>query len=309
MPMKRYNVKDNTGNKVFSVVEDSECCERQCFGSGSSFIMNVTDLSNQEVIRLVHPFVCCTQELEVQSPPGTAIGYVRQNLNVCLPKFTVENEREVTTMIPSPDPYHFPSHLETFTRMDQLFVFREVTMEERIAEGFFGIKPIKKYNVKDETGNKVFSILEDSERYARKMYGSGRSFIMKITDQSNQEVIRLVHPSVCCYINHELEVQSPPGTPIGYVRQNLHACLPKFTVENEREITAMIPSSDPYYCPSHLDTLARINQLFVYQKQTTKEYVAEVCCGIIPVRSYCVTDGTGNKVFSILEDSECCDRL
>ncbi|XP_050950050.1 phospholipid scramblase 1 [Labeo rohita] len=141
---------------------------------------------------------------------------------------------EVTTMIPSPDPYHFPSHLETFTRMDQLFVFREVTMEERIAEGFFGIKPIKKYNVKDETGNKVFSILEDSERYARKMYGSGRSFIMKITDQSNQEVIRLVHPSVCCYINHELEVQSPPGTPIGYVRQNLHACLPKFTVENER---------------------------------------------------------------------------
>ncbi|RXN28466.1 NADH dehydrogenase [ubiquinone] 1 alpha subcomplex subunit 2 [Labeo rohita] len=31
-----------------------------------------------------------------------------------------------------------------------------------------------------------------------------------------------------------LEVQSPPGFVIGYVRQNCHVCLPKFTVENTR---------------------------------------------------------------------------
>ncbi|XP_016361258.1 phospholipid scramblase 2-like [Sinocyclocheilus anshuiensis] len=83
-------------------------------------------------------------------------------------------------------------------------------------------------------GNKVFGILEDSECCDRSFCASGRSFIMNVTDNSNQEVIRLLHPSACCYGSHELEVQSPPGTTIGYVRKNWHCCLSKFTVENER---------------------------------------------------------------------------
>ncbi|KAL1279927.1 hypothetical protein QQF64_014527 [Cirrhinus molitorella] len=57
---------------------------------------------------------------------------------------------------------------------------------------------------------------------------------MNVTDDLNQEVIRLVHPSVSCCGSHELEVQSPPGIAIGYVRQNWHVCLSKFTVVNER---------------------------------------------------------------------------
>ncbi|XP_050951673.1 phospholipid scramblase 1 isoform X1 [Labeo rohita] len=139
---------------------------------------------------------------------------------------------EVTAMMPSPEPYHCPSHLETLTRMDQLFIFKEETFEECLAEACCGIMPMKRYNVKDNTGNKVFSVVEDSECCERQCFGSGSSFIMNVTDLSNQEVIRLVHPFVCC--TQELEVQSPPGTAIGYVRQNLNVCLPKFTVENER---------------------------------------------------------------------------
>ncbi|KAK2901274.1 hypothetical protein Q8A67_009389 [Cirrhinus molitorella] len=136
---------------------------------------------------------------------------------------------EATTMISS---FHCPSHLETLTRMDQLFIFKEETMEECLAEACCGIKPIKKYNVKDDTGNKVFSIVEDSESCERQCFDIASSFIMNVTDHSNQEVIRLVHPFCCC--SHELEVQSPPGTAIGYVRQNWHVCLPKLTVENEQ---------------------------------------------------------------------------
>ncbi|XP_073705554.1 phospholipid scramblase 2-like [Garra rufa] len=138
---------------------------------------------------------------------------------------------KVTPMIPSPDPYHFPSHLETITRMDQLFVFKEVTKCLTVC---FGIKPIKRFNVKDDTGNKVFRILEDSDHCGRQFYGSRRSFIMNVTDNSNQEVIRLVHPSVYCFNSHELKVQSPPGTPIGYVQQNWHFCLPELIVANEQ---------------------------------------------------------------------------
>ncbi|XP_073705552.1 phospholipid scramblase 1 [Garra rufa] len=136
-------------------------------------------------------------------------------------------------MIPSSDPHHYPSHLETLTWTDQLFVYKEETTEECLEEACSGIKPINSYFVNDGMGNKVFSILEDSESCDRCFCAGGRSFIMNVTDVSNQEVIRLVHPSVCCCGNHELEVQSPPGTAIGYVRQTWHICLPKFTVVNE----------------------------------------------------------------------------
>lgn len=32
----------------------------------------------------------------------------------------------------------------------------------------------------------------------------------------------------------QLEIHSPPGTPIGYVIQNWHPFLPKFTIQNEK---------------------------------------------------------------------------
>ncbi|XP_043112036.1 phospholipid scramblase 1 [Puntigrus tetrazona] len=139
---------------------------------------------------------------------------------------------ECTAMISSPDQYHCPYHLETLSRMDQLFVFKEESMEECAAEVCCGIRPSKKFNVNDDTGKKVFSIIEDSECCERQCFAGGRFFIMNVTDLTNQEVIRLVHPFVCC--SQKLEVQSPPGTTIGYVEHNLHVCLPKFTVANER---------------------------------------------------------------------------
>ncbi|XP_016399608.1 phospholipid scramblase 1-like [Sinocyclocheilus rhinocerous] len=109
---------------------------------------------------------------------------------------------EDTAMIPSP--YHCPSHLGTLTRVDQFFVYKEETKEEYLAEVCCGIKPVNKYFVKDGMGNKVFGILEDSDCCDRSFCASGRSFIMNVTDNSNQEVIRLVHPSACCYGSHEI---------------------------------------------------------------------------------------------------------
>lgn len=34
----------------------------------------------------------------------------------------------------------------------------------------------------------------------------------------------------------KMEVQAPPGTPVGYVVQNWHACLPKFTIQDEKRM-------------------------------------------------------------------------
>ncbi|XP_043093383.1 phospholipid scramblase 1-like [Puntigrus tetrazona] len=119
--------------------------------------------------------------------------------------------------------------------MDQLFICKEETTDECLAEVCCGVKPVDRYIVKDRHGHKVFSVLEDSDCCDRQFRGGARPFIMKVTNVSNQELLRLVHPSVHCCGSHELEVQSPPGSPIGYVRHNCHVFMPKkFTLENER---------------------------------------------------------------------------
>lgn len=64
---------------------ESNCCLRQYCGPSRPFAMAITDNSGAEVIHLERPMrcngaccFCCLQEIEVQSPPGTIIGYVKQ---------------------------------------------------------------------------------------------------------------------------------------------------------------------------------------------------------------------------------------
>ena len=69
----------------------------------------------------------------------------------------------------------------------------------------------------------------DNDCCNRQCCGPARSFDIKILDNNNQEVIHLNRPlrcSECCFpcCLQELEVTSPPGTPVGYVIQKL-ACF------------------------------------------------------------------------------------
>ena len=64
----------------------------------------------------------------------------------------------------------------------------------------------------------------DNDCCNRQCCGPARSFDIKILDNNNQEVIHLNRPlrcALCCFpcCLQELEVTSPPGTPIGYVIQ------------------------------------------------------------------------------------------
>ena len=64
---------------------DTDCCTRQCCGPSRPFDMKILDNHQREVIHLTRPlrcsscfFPCCLQEIEVQSPPGTVLGYCAQ---------------------------------------------------------------------------------------------------------------------------------------------------------------------------------------------------------------------------------------
>ncbi|XP_028839637.1 phospholipid scramblase 1 isoform X1 [Denticeps clupeoides] len=92
----QYEVKNSMGQKIFDAKEQTDCCTRNCCGPLRCFDIKITDHNGQEVVRLARPLrcsscccPCCLQELEVQSPPGTTIGYVCQNWHPFLPKFSV----------------------------------------------------------------------------------------------------------------------------------------------------------------------------------------------------------------------------
>lgn len=94
----KYTIKAGTGQKVFYAVEDVDCCTRNCCGPARPFDIRILDMNQREVIHLNRPLRCDScwcpcflQRVEVESPPGTIVGYVAQEWSICKPKFRIEN--------------------------------------------------------------------------------------------------------------------------------------------------------------------------------------------------------------------------
>nr|XP_060623747.1 phospholipid scramblase 1-like isoform X1 [Anolis sagrei ordinatus] len=97
----RYEVKNSMGQWMYLAVEENDDYTLNCHGSLRSFVIKFLDGSNQPVMQLSRdckcsiccfPCICCLQELEVQAPLGTVIGYIKQNWHPCLPRFALQNE-------------------------------------------------------------------------------------------------------------------------------------------------------------------------------------------------------------------------
>ena len=101
-----------------------------------------------------------------------------------------------------------------------------------------------------ETGNKysflvpsggmgypVFEAVELSNLLCKCFCGKRRGFEMPFYDvQTGREAMRLVRPfkcQLCCTalcVFEEIEVQSPPGRPIGTIREQFNPCVPSYMV-------------------------------------------------------------------------------
>ncbi|XP_067380166.1 phospholipid scramblase 2-like isoform X1 [Channa argus] len=100
-----YEIKNSLGQKIYNAKEKNDCCTRNCCGSLRSFDMKIKDNMGREVIRLIRPFrcvscwcPCCLQEMEVQAPPGTTIGYIKQDWHPFLPRFSIQGANKETVM-------------------------------------------------------------------------------------------------------------------------------------------------------------------------------------------------------------------
>uniref|UniRef100_A0A670IMZ2 Phospholipid scramblase n=1 Tax=Podarcis muralis TaxID=64176 RepID=A0A670IMZ2_PODMU len=124
--------------------------------------------------------------------------------------------------------------LDLSSTLDQIIIHQQVELLQVI----LGTETCSKYEIKNHLGQRVYFAVEENGCFDRNFCSSLRSFTIRITDNTGQEVITVNRPLRCnsccfpCYLQ-KLEVQSPPGTTVGYVVQKWDPLLPKFTIRNE----------------------------------------------------------------------------
>ncbi|XP_025895865.1 phospholipid scramblase 1-like [Nothoprocta perdicaria] len=173
----------------------------------------------------------------MQGSPGAGVYPVGMPPGLAVPP--VQNQPPgnggVIWMPAPPPPLYCPPGLEYLTQIDQILIHQQIELLEIIT----GFETNNKYEIKNTLGQRVYFAAEDTDFCTRNCCGPSRPFNIHILDNLGHEVINLQRPlrcSSCCFpcCLQELEVQAPPGTPVGYVVQNWHPCLPKFTIQDEK---------------------------------------------------------------------------
>ncbi|EHA99217.1 Phospholipid scramblase 2 [Heterocephalus glaber] len=161
------------------------------------------------------------------------------------PKFPIQNQQGCNhqpggptgvSWMPAPSvPLNCPPGLEYLSQIDQILIHQQVELLEVLT----GFETNNKFEIKNSLGQRVYFAVEDTDCCTRNCCGPCRPFTLKILDNLGREVITMERPlrcDDCCFpcCLQEIEIQAPPGVPIGYITQKWHPCLPKYAVQNER---------------------------------------------------------------------------
>lgn len=142
--------------------------------------------------------------------------------------------------MPAPEqaPLGCPPGLEYLTQIDQLLVHQQV----ELFEVFTNWETANRYQVKNSVGQQIYFAHEESDVCQRQCCGPSRGFTMHITDNMQQEVIRVTREFKCCAgccwcadIDHcgfEVAVEAPVGQIVGYVRQAQTGWYPYYDILN-----------------------------------------------------------------------------
>lgn len=76
----------------------------------------------------------------------------------------------------------------------------------------------------------------------------------------------------------KLEIQAPPGTPVGYVVQNWHPCLPKFTIQDERRMDVLKISGPCVVCSCCKDVNFEVCNAKIVCVYLLSDNLTIVCC-------------------------------
>ncbi|CAF1100799.1 unnamed protein product [Rotaria sordida] len=106
----KYGVFNDQREQIYFAFEESDVCQRMCCPKTRRFDLHIVDSANQEIIRIKREFRCfagcnwfacceaCSQEVVVESPPGTIIGYVSQECSFLRATYVLKNESGIPVL-------------------------------------------------------------------------------------------------------------------------------------------------------------------------------------------------------------------
>lgn len=129
-----------------------------------------------------------------------------------------------------------PPGLEYLTTLDQVIV----KQQKDLLEAFTGWQQANKYRVLNNQGQQIFFAMEESEVCMRQCCGANRGFDLHITDNMQQEVIKVHREFMCCAgcswcagadaCAFTVDIQAPVGSQVAYIRQEASCIAPKYSV-------------------------------------------------------------------------------
>ncbi|XP_077204867.1 phospholipid scramblase 1-like [Paroedura picta] len=120
-----------------------------------------------------------------------------------------------------------PPGLEYLAQIDQILIHQQT----EFLEAMTSIESNNKYQIKNALGQMVYFAAEKNGFFTRNLLGPSRPIKLEISDRLGQPVM-LLRGS---FWEEELDVQAPPGTPIGYIKQLWDPCLTEFSIQNEAQ--------------------------------------------------------------------------
>lgn len=95
----KHSVNNSRGQKLFYVLDGSNCCVRHFCCNCKNYNMELLDHYGNELINLQRSSACCClstsrQEMRVYAPPGTCIGRVKQTSGLLRKSYAVHDAQE-----------------------------------------------------------------------------------------------------------------------------------------------------------------------------------------------------------------------
>ncbi|XP_064454818.1 phospholipid scramblase 2-like isoform X2 [Ornithodoros turicata] len=96
----KYIALTSQGHFLYYIIEEGNTCTRMCCEAKRCFNMYVYDYQKRLVMQFSRPLrcqsrfrglfcCCCLQQMQVEAPSGTVIGYVCEDFAFCCPSFSV----------------------------------------------------------------------------------------------------------------------------------------------------------------------------------------------------------------------------
>ncbi|XP_074047224.1 phospholipid scramblase 4-like [Macrotis lagotis] len=159
-----------------------------------------------------------------------------------------------------------PPGLEYLQQIKKIQVHQQIELLEILT----GFETNNRYEIKNDSGQMIYFVTEDTDDIIRNRYRSSRPFTLMVTDSMGHEIMKIHRPykfSCCCCccccccdsMIQELQVESPPGSLLGYVRQSGSHCQGKFRIENEQKDHVMNITSNCACCCS--DSIFKVKSL------------------------------------------------